>query len=641
MAATTSKSPSILRQALTVNKKPFPWLKAFLAGVAAGLPIAIGLLFGSLEYGLIAGLGGFTYLYVFPIPYAQLAKKLAYCVLGITACVFLGTVLAPHPVITAIMMGIIGATGIFIFGAFNLIGPSAVFFVLIFAMATGMPVAPEEAFARAGTAFLGGAFSWILAMSGWLVNPHRPEKKMVKRTYTELADFLDAIGTVRENDVQHQVMSTLKDTSKTIASGYIPWRKNDVFNRLLLLNNYANKIFLYAVEQLADRKKLVPAEMGESLRIIASIIDSKDLYDEALINLPHPEEMNEKIAKLFIEINGAKDCLSESDQTFNDHIHIEKSSAKRIILSTFDRNSIILINSLRFGFFVMLAALIAYHFELNRSFWVPLSCVAVMSGATIVATFHRAIQRSLGTIFGILIASVILSFHPTGYLIALLVFLLTFITELFIVKNYGLAALFFTPSALIMAEAGSGGEYTFVYFASARLIDVIIGIIIGLIGVWFVGRKSASSRIAHLISKTIRSQAQVFYVLFSNQEIYPYYGKNIEFNKMETNLRNLKTMFETAGGEIPKDKKAIEYYWPIVYAIEELGFFLEECARLNKRPILEDEKLAQYLLIFEAMANAADHSKNVTFRPIPAIEGFQRIDDTIKELQNNLQKRLY
>ena len=105
----------------------------------------------------------------------------------------------------------------------------------------------------------------------------------------------------------------------------------------------------------------------------------------------------------------------------------------------------------------------------------PLSCVAVLSGATIVATYHRAIQRGIGTIIGILIASLILARHPSGYILAFFILLLTFITELFIVKNYGLAALFFTPNALLMAESTSQGSFSFSYFASARLIDVLIG----------------------------------------------------------------------------------------------------------------------------------------------------------------------
>jgi uncharacterized membrane protein YccC len=77
-------------------------------------------------------------------------------------------------------------------------------------------------------------------------------------------------------------------------------------------------------------------------------------------------------------------------------------------MGVFDKNSIVFISAVRFGIVTMIAAIIAYQFEFTRPFWVPLSCVAIMSGFTIVATYHRAIQRAFGTILGILIASLIL-----------------------------------------------------------------------------------------------------------------------------------------------------------------------------------------------------------------------------------------
>ena len=157
------KSPSILKQALTVNRKPFPWVKAFCAGLAAALPVIIGVLLGNLEYGLIAGMGGFTYLYVFNIPYAQRAKKLSFVVLGMILVSTLGTLAAPYPLAVSILMGIIGATAIFIL-ELKIKGPAAIFFVLVFAMTTGMPVHPELAPLRAGLVFLGGALSWVIAM---------------------------------------------------------------------------------------------------------------------------------------------------------------------------------------------------------------------------------------------------------------------------------------------------------------------------------------------------------------------------------------------------------------------------------------------------------------------------------------------
>ncbi|KGR74685.1 FUSC family protein [Ureibacillus sinduriensis] len=633
MGETKLATFTIFKQALTVNNNPFPWLKAFLAGIASGLPIAIGLLFGNFQYGLIAGLGGFAFLYVFPIPYAQLAKKLAWCVLAIAVCVFLGTVLAPYPLTAAIVMGVIGAIGLFIFGAFRLVGPSAIFFVLIFAMVTGMPLAPEEAFTRSVLAFLGGILSWVIAMSGWLFNPHGPEKSIVRRSYLELANYFERMGTLHENGAQHRVMSTLKEASMTINSAYIPWKKSDIYNYLFLLNDFAHKIYLFALEQqLKGNINSIPVELGQSLRKLAEILDAKNIYDVASMKLPHPNEMNEKIAQLYIEMNAAKNSILEPSISSGKRIDVQKTSAKRILLGALDKNSIIFINSLRFGSITIFAAIFAFELDFNRSFWVPLSCVAVMSGATATASLHRAIQRSLGTIFGILIASVILVFQPSGYLVALLIFLLTFITELFIVKNYGLAALFFTPAALIMAIAGSHGKAPFSFIASTRVVDVLIGVLIGLLGVWFVGRKSASSKTPHLVSKTIRSYAQAFYVLFSNGE--PYQN---EFNKMETNIRNLKAVFDTAIGELPKDAKTMEYYWPIVHILEELGFLLEKCAKSNTRPQLEKHAIAQYLLVFESMAIGADRRKYEEEYDLPRIEGFQSIVDKMQQLQRSIR----
>lgn len=109
-----------------------------------------------------------------------------------------------------------------------------------------------------------------------------------------------------------------------------------------------------------------------------------------------------------------------------------------------------------------------------------------------------------------------------------------------------------------MAESTSKGSFSLTYFASARLIDVLIGISIGLIGVLLVGRRSASSRLPHLITKTIRSQAQFLIILFSNQGEGFIAAESRELKKMRTNIINLTTLYTTAAGEIPVNQKAVE-----------------------------------------------------------------------------------
>ena len=121
-----------------------------------------------------------------------------------------------------------------------------------------------------------------------------------------------------------------------------------------------------------------------------------------------------QLLQLFTKIYDADAIMNEPTSKINQVIRISKPSLKTIFLGAFDKNSIVFITAVRFGVVTIIAAIIAYQFEFKRSYWVPLSCVAVMSGSTIVATYHRAIQRAIGTIIGILIASLILATHPTG-----------------------------------------------------------------------------------------------------------------------------------------------------------------------------------------------------------------------------------
>ncbi|WP_394238380.1 FUSC family protein [Niallia oryzisoli] len=633
-----AKPPSIFKQALTVNQKPFPWEKAFSAGVAAALPVLIGLWIGRFEYGLIAGMGAFTYLYTFNIPYAQRAKKLFFVVLGITFVAWLGSVAAPHPLVIAVLTGLIGAVAVFIFGALKIIGPSAIFFVLVFSMTTGMPIQPELALFRASLVFLGGILSWVIAMIGCFFEPHGPETGVVKRVFLELASFLDSVGTEKFHEARHRFMSVLKEAEETLAAGYISWREDDLFKRLYVLNDHANVIFLYVLEHFSRKSAELPRELGEAVREIAHSMDRRK-KEGTPKQILQPNDMDESVANLFVAIFDADAVLNEPNSKIEQVIQISKPSLKKVFLGAFDKSSIVFISAVRFGVITMLAAIIAYQFELERSYWVPLSCVAVMSGATLVSTFHRAIQRALGTMLGIVIAGLILATGPTGYMIVFFILLLTFITELFIVKNYGLAALFFTPNALLMAESTNPGIFSFQYFASARIIDVAIGIAIGLIGVWLVGRQSASSLLPHVITKTIRSQAQCLFILFTDQGAGFYAPNSRELMKMRTNLVHVQTLYSTAAGEIPVNQNVLEYYWPVLFSIEQLAYLLDNCAKNPTRPILSDTTLAQMLYIFETMANAANRKQSPPLKHVPEIQQYPSIQKETIRLQKSLIQR--
>ena len=295
--------------------------------------------------------------------------------------------------------------------------------------------------------------------------------------------------------------------------------------------------------------------------------------------------MDDRIQVFFEKIYNADAIMNEPvDADRSRSEGLQSRSLKTIFLGAFDKNSIVFITSVRYGVVLTFAAFIAYFLDFERSYWVPLSCAAVMSGSTIIATFHRTVQRMFGTIIGLLIAGVILSVVHNGYIISLIILLLTFLTEMFIVRNYGLAAMFFTPSALVMAEYTSK-VYDFSFFAGVRLIDIVIGSVIGLFGASLVGSRSASNLLPHYMAKTIRSQSQFLLSLFSeNNESLSYY-ENKERSKMLTNLTNLQIVYNTALGELFSNKKRLQVIWPVYFSIEQLGYYLDNNLKKNERPV--------------------------------------------------------
>ncbi|PKR85437.1 FUSC family protein [Heyndrickxia camelliae] len=623
-----------LKQAFEVKKTPFPWTKAVSAGICTGLPAMIGLMLGNLHFGLIAGIGSFTYLYMFNEPYATRAKKLGSVMIGMSLSVGIGSLLAPSPIASAIMVGIIGFIATFVFGALKIPGPAAIFFVLGFTMTTAMPLDPTQAPLRAALVLSGGAIAWIIGMLPRILHPHGPETTAVIKVYHELANFIDAVGTDSYDVARHKIVLALKTAEDTLAEGYISWKVSNQYKRLILLNDHANNIFLSILEHTDENSTRLPKELSDSVRLLTAYMEQKNTKTISQIQLP--DYIDETTMFLFSKVYDADAILNEPVTKINHEVKRTTLTLQTLLGGAFDKNSMVFHSSLRYGIVLVVAALIAYYAPFNRSYWIPLSCAAVMSGSTIISTFHRAIQRSFGTIIGILIASFVLSTHPQGIVIVFLSMILTFLTELFIVRNYAIAAFFITPNALLMAES-STSLHNVSYFATVRVIDIIIGCMIGLLGAIIIGRRRASMLLPHIMAKTIRSQEQFFMILFSEWRSSAKHLIVHAQNKMHTNLTNLKVVYTTALGELPNNKTTLEYQWPSIFSIEQLGYLLDACFKLEKRPILDDKVLSQYLLVFEMMAKSTELSRPLPKKDVPDIPGLAKVPKEIRDLQNALQ----
>ncbi len=385
------------------------------------------------------------------------------------------------------------------------------------------------------------------------------------------------------------------------------------------------------LELESEGKKGVPFEITDYVRRVTQSLGNrnkvKSIPAPTFTNLSSLEE------HLVAKVEEANAVIHEPFPNLDQEIHLQKQSIQKQFADAFDKNSVVFLTSVRYAIVLGIAALIAFSFEFDRSYWIPVSCGSVMLGSTIISTFHRSIQRSIGTLVGIFVAIIILSLGPAPIVVALLIGMFHFLTESFMVRNYAFAVTFITPNAILIAESTTQLQDPS-YFATARITDVIIGCLIGVLGVLLVGRQSASSRLPHLMSKTIRSQSQLFFKIFSENSAPNDYNRIR--NKMRTNLNNLRTVYETALGEIPNNIDSLSLVSPALFSMEQLDYFLDSAAQNGAGTTLSKDEAARFLYIFETMAQSIDQQQLLETFEIPTIPKHTRVHQEIKTLQETL-----
>jgi hypothetical protein len=175
-------------------------------------------------------------------------------------------------------------------------------------------------------------------------------------------------------------------------------------------------------------------------------------------------------------------------------IAIEKKNMKFIVQSTV------------LGLFVGGSYLVAEVIGLNKPYWVPISCAAIMQGATFTLVWQRKIHRLVGTMFGMGLAWCIFSQSLHGWSFAIAIIVLFFIIELLVVHHYGLAVVFITPLTMLLAE-GSASRVLHESLVITRLGDIALGSAIGFIGGWVMHHPKILAYLELKLQKSIFSRS--------------------------------------------------------------------------------------------------------------------------------------
>ena len=182
-------------------------------------------------------------------------------------------------------------------------------------------------------------------------------------------------------------------------------------------------------------------------------------------------------------------------------VFIEKSEVITFPRRTFSKRRYTkFVESTVIGFFMALTLIIGHLLQFNNTYWISIAAVAIVQGRNFEHVRQRNMHRILGTFIGIGFAWIILLFNPEKIVMIVIITILQFIIELLIVRNYGFAVAFITPLTILLAETGSLVYHNVEDLMRARLIDTIIGSLIGLAAGFFLHHQ----QIINNLEKNIR-----------------------------------------------------------------------------------------------------------------------------------------
>lgn len=303
------------------------------------------------------------------------------------------------------------------------------------------------------------------------------------------------------------------------------------------------------------------------------------------------------------------------------------------MLKNLTLDSFIFRNTIRYTVIMAISIFIALMFDFEKAYWIPLSTHTVLLGSTTLHSFERAGSRGVGTIFGVLVLSLILLTTPPVPVAIVLLALAAGVTEMFVGANYSFAVIFITIQVILLN--GLASNHLTILIALPRIIDVIVGIIIAVICLLVIGRKTASSMLPGTLAAVARDESILFHYLFSSNKYASREQDKKEMLKLSVKLNNMTQVYNSANGELFSNKMVIQYYYPSIYALEEISFMLTRALSNEKRYHIDDETMGQYLLVFENIAKHFERGTNIQVQEMAALPQYTHIKTALMSIQNN------
>lgn len=627
-----SRNDIFLTSLIKINRLNLDFYKGVRQGLLMIIPAIIGYLCGNFQFGLLVATGTLAHIYVFKGPSRSKLRTVIICNLAFAICMMLDTLTAKTPLVFGMTLLIVTVIPFYIFTALKIAGPSSTFFIVTFSLPINLPIAPEEALYRGFAILVGGILATMMVLITIVFSKNKAEEQAIQNDFKLISKLLH---TYNDKAAFLQVAKTAVDSFKAsdkllITSTSSNDKLSRRFQKLLLLHTSAQGIYSELLELNAKQIRPLPDELIEMMDHIIAQLDNSD---ENVRYWRKEVTVTEEFQNLFNHILKIDEMVHANEARIAYEADMRKPLYSKRIYQNLTLDSIVFRNTLRYTAIMMIAIFIALMFDFEKAYWIPLSAHTILLGTSTIHAIERGMARGLGTILGVLVLSVILLFSIPTPVAVILMGIAALFTEALVGANYAIAVVFITIQVILMN--GLASQNLTINIAFPRVIDVAIGIVIAIIGLFVLGQRTASVLLPNVMAEVVRKEATLFHYLFSeNQYKDNVYQKNTAMN-LSVKLNNMTQVYNAANGELFSDKTLIQNYYPSLFALEEISFMLNRAMANEDRLTINEQLMGEYLATFENIAKHLELNTELEIKILPDLPQYNYIQSAMMNIQHN------
>ncbi len=625
-----------LRAVFGLAPGPWGWTRGLRAGIAMSLSFGLVAALFSPSLGSLAALGSMTALYERNTPYAHRAASLALIAAGFVASVAVGSLSAVSPWSAALAIGAVAGTATWACQSLRVEAPGPFYFVLVCAIATIVPGGTAAVPQHTGVAAIGAGIGWLVSMSGALLRSRRPEERAVAAAFRHLGALLRAVGTPRVDHAQHDASLAVAAAWRIVLQAQTRgYRDSPRAARLRALLRWVSDIHLMATEVTLGRTTPLPGVVADFADDLARAVARPEASPapERLDGVHRglrPRSPESRLYRLLARTARSARRLDHEVEGRGVQLYDRRTPPLLDSLrSGWSRESLVRPTALRMGITVAAAGLLAILLGFERFYWVPVTAASVLQGGNVVLTANRSAQRAIGTAVGVVLGGFLLALPLPLPAVVAVAALLQGLAQTVLPRSFCYASVALTPMALLLAYTAA--PYPVELLVRERMVDTLVGSLVGVAGALLLWRRASASRLPQTIATTLRTSRRVLLeALDPDVRLGPEQRYRLR-RDLRADLLRLRGVYDSAVGDVPRAEHTAPL-WPVVIAAQRTGYLALATLAAEDVPPTTHITLQRLGLAFDELSAALRERRAPRLGALPSIPDHPRLVMEVRAL---------